>query len=139
MLRRVGHPDFIAAWTAQRVAQEQKLSEHIPKRCAWLLLALCASLHASHTGGAGPAFTCTCRPLGFMGRRISCHFSQKPAVCLAAPCSPQLRCGLASATCGTQILRKRPSLRSASNLQLGMPCWKSAACAARPSRGRPVP
>ena len=48
----VGHPDFIAAWTARRVAQEQELLEHLPLlpdlQCAWLLLALCASLRANH-------------------------------------------------------------------------------------------
>ena len=48
----VGHPDFIAAWTAQRMAQEQELLEHLPLlpdlQCAWLLLALCASPRANH-------------------------------------------------------------------------------------------
>ena len=48
----VGHPDFIAAWTAQRMAQEQELLEHLPLlpdlQCAWLLLALCVSPRANH-------------------------------------------------------------------------------------------
>ena len=48
----VGHPDFMAAWTAQRMAQEQELLEHLPLlpdlQCAWLLLALCASPRANH-------------------------------------------------------------------------------------------
>ena len=87
----VGHPDFIAAWTAQYMAQEQELLEHLPLlpdlQCAWLLLALCASPRASHARGTVPPpdislyASARCSQVGHLAGTIG----QSAVCCKAAP------------------------------------------------------
>ena len=48
----IGHPDFVRAWTAERLHEEIKLLQQLPLlpdlQCSWLLLSMCASPRANH-------------------------------------------------------------------------------------------
>ena len=49
----VGHPEFVRAWTGDRLQEERRLVTELPQlpdlQCAWLLLLFCASPRANHT------------------------------------------------------------------------------------------
>ena len=48
----IGHPHFIVSWAESRMLTERELLNQLPRlpdlQCAWLLLAMCASLRANH-------------------------------------------------------------------------------------------
>ncbi|OLP83702.1 hypothetical protein AK812_SmicGene35526 [Symbiodinium microadriaticum] len=48
----IGHQDFVQAWAARRLKEEERLLSQLPKlpdlQCSWLLLLLCASPRANH-------------------------------------------------------------------------------------------
>ena len=48
----IGHQDFVQAWAARRLEEEERLLSQLPKlpdlQCSWLLLLLCASPRANH-------------------------------------------------------------------------------------------
>ena len=77
----IGHPDFVRAWTAERLHEELKLLQQLPLlmdlQCSWLLLFMCASPRANARYGRCPRLshkgmpTRMARPFGTPSARAS--------------------------------------------------------------------